>query len=359
MNQNNYLIRKRMGYIEAALLGNLIYIVLVLLFKKIFDMMGNTGNYNIILGTVFFVVISAYLIGFNWFVFRNTTEKKGGYYNKYIACAMLPIFVLTLAACTVITVMPGDGFGTIWSQFAFLVAPMLFWYLPFGLVFHFIGNFLPIIVFFIICFAYIIILQMIGIALGAANRTRLREREEKRAESSKISVEKATQAYSNPNPPRRRKAAPVNEAQAASPKIQPQRKAPVKKKADPKDPFASDGDTTQIIYTESFTAITDEMLAAENIKKRQNLESKMEKAAPVSVAVKNVEKAVEVDLSDEIDVNAVKRAIMESQKAVGAPEKTETPESPFSDQKAETQNISEELESIRQKMTQRERRRRK
>lgn len=75
---------------------------------------------------------------------------------------------------------PGTNFTSAWNEFTFLVAPTIFWYLPYGLIYHFIGSAIPIVVYFIICLILVIVFQGIGIAMGSGRRKKLRERAERR-----------------------------------------------------------------------------------------------------------------------------------------------------------------------------------
>ncbi|MEG0074464.1 MAG: hypothetical protein RR691_01110 [Eubacterium sp.] len=344
MNQNNYHIKKRIGHLEAALLGNLIYIMLVLLFKTVLNFTSDTGHYNIIFGILFFVFISVYWIGFNWLAFRKTlSQGKKGYYYKYMMCSMLPIFVLTVISSCIITVVPQISFGTSWSGFAFFVAPTIFWFLPYGLIFHFIGNFVPIILYFVICFVYIVILQIIGIALGSGNRKILRERQMDKMEQKEAI-----------NPIQNKK--PLGVEQSVALKNQKaKKKTPAKKKHDSKDPFG-DEDQTQIIYTEAFSVITDEMIAEADAQKNQKTKSDKPETEAVKTQAKD-------QLTNEIDIDIVKRTIRESQQGLNQQiekqEEKQESSSPLAEKKSETQSISAELEHIRSLIDQEDKSKRK
>lgn len=196
MNQNNYHIKKRMSPIETALLGNLIYIVLVLILKNVLDLIGNDGNYKLWFGAIELVITAGYWIILNWFLFRNPASHQDGSYAKYIFFSLLPILVFTIVSTIVIYAAPGTNFTSAWNEFTFLVAPTIFWYLPYGLIYHFIGSAIPIVVYFIICLILVIVFQGIGIAMGSGRRKKLRERAERREkEKEQISVEKVIEPY--------------------------------------------------------------------------------------------------------------------------------------------------------------------
>lgn len=358
MNQNNYHIKKRMSPIETALLGNLIYIVLVLILKNVLDLIGNDGNYKLWFGAIELVIMAGYWIFLNWFLFRNPASHQDGSYAKYIFFSLLPILVFTIVSTIVIYAAPGTNFTSAWNEFTFLVAPTIFWYLPYGLIYHFIGSAIPIVVYFVICLILVIVFQGIGIAMGSGRRKKLRERAERREkEKEQISVEKVIEPYN-------KKRRPAASQQAAPQK--PKKKAPAKpqpKKADPKDPFGDDDDQPQIIYTEAFSVITDEMLEEAERRKRENLEDKMAEAATPSGEAEEILDHVEKGLIDEIDTEAVNRAIAETQrglKAAKQPRKAPREKDNVLDrEKSETQDITAELEHIRKLMSQNDKNKRK
>lgn len=361
MNQNNYHIKKRMSPIETALLGNLIYIVLVLILKNVLDLIGNDGNYKLWFGAIELVITAGYWIILNWFLFRNPASHQDGSYAKYIFFSLLPILVFTIIATVVIYTAPGTNFTSAWNEFTFLVAPTIFWFLPYGLIYHFIGSALPIVVYFGICLVLVVIFQSIGIAMGSGRRRKLRERAEKRErekeEKEKVSVEKVIEPY---NKKRRPAASQQPAAQKPKKKAQPK---PQPKKADPNDPFGDDDDQPQIIYTEAFSVITDEMLEEAERRKRENLEDKMAEAATPSGEAEEILDHVEKGLIDEIDTEAVNRAIAETQrglKAAKQPRKAPREKDNVLDrEKSETQDITAELEHIRKLMSQNDKNKRK
>lgn len=369
MNQNNYHIKKRMSPIETALIGNLIYVVLVLIFKGILDLMGNDGNYGIVFGAVEFVLTAAYWIGLNWFLFRNPASHQDGSYGRYVLFSLLPILVFTIISSVVIYTAPGTEFTSAWNQFTFLVAPTIFWYLPFGIIYNFIGSYLPIVAYFGLCLLMVIIFQVIGISLGAGRRKALRERAQKRsqqlAREEAITVEKVVEPF---NKKRRQQQA----AQTAEVQPKPERKAkkrpeqPKPRKINPKDPF-DEGEQTQIIYTETFSAITDEMIEAVENQKRERLENRMASVVKPSVQTEEMLDRVEMDtkrdLMKDIDIESVSGAIRETRRGLketqkAAPPKQE-PERLLDKEKSETRDISEELQNIRRMMSQDKTRKRK
>ncbi|MDO4287642.1 MAG: hypothetical protein Q4C55_00500 [Eubacterium sp.] len=349
---NNYRIKKRIGAFESALLGNVLYILGALIFKVALDIIGTAGGYNLIFGAVEFGVMSLFWVIFNWLMFRNVADGKKGGYGRYIFYACLPIILFTAGSLVVMYAFPGQGFSATWNQFSFVVAPTLFWYLPFGLIYHFIGSYLPVAAFFGISLVWVILLQSVGIALGAKRRAKMHEREEKRIaymeRQAKITAEKVAASYSRNE---RRKAA---KAQAESKRAAEEGRR--SRRPNPKDPFGDDGDNTQIIYTEAFTAITDEMLEEADRKKREALEEKMEWAKAPSPKVRRVKNQVEKNLADEIDTEAVNRAIRETQAGLNTQSGNKEAQAPDMDRRrSETQDIAAELASIRRRFAQEDR----
>lgn len=341
---NNYRIKKRMGAFESALLGNVLYILGVLIFKVILDLIGTAGGYNMIFGAVEFSVMSLFWVAFNWLMFRNVADGKKGGYARYIFYSCLPIIIFTIGTAVIMYGFPGQGFSATWNQFSFVVAPTLFWYLPFGLIYHFLGGILPMAAYFGIYLLWVIVLQAIGIAAGAGRRAKMHEREEKRIaymeRQAKITAEKVAASYSR-NEKRR-----VARQQAADKRSAEAPRRP--RRVNPNDPFDDGEDQTQIIYTEAFTAITDEMLEEADRKKREALEEKMAGAKTPSPGVRNVKNRVSKQLADEIDTDAVNRAIRETQAGLGNTGK----DADMKRRRSETQDIAAELESIRRRFAQ-------
>lgn len=83
-----------MSPIETALLGNLIYIVLVLILKNVLDLIGNDGNYKLWFGAIELVITAGYWIILNWFLFRNPASHQDGSYAKYIFSVCCPYWSL-------------------------------------------------------------------------------------------------------------------------------------------------------------------------------------------------------------------------------------------------------------------------
>ncbi len=311
MNKNVYRLKRRMSPIESALAANLIYIILVLIFKVINDGlagMSDTVQYNYVLGGVELAVAVVFWIGYNWYIFRQASPKKQGSYAGYIFLTMLPIMVLTIAMILVVYLVPGNSFTTAWNQFSFLVAPTVFWYMPFGLLYATVGQMLPIAVFMLMCFILVVAFQVVGIAVGSSQRRKMREEAEKEeALQQRVSVKQVAESYVPPKTQKRPE--PVR------------RKAPTRRpKHNINDPFEDDDDE-QIIYTEAFTPITDDIIEAANREKREKLKSKMadavEKRSMTSeVILDKVRNDMEDDLIQSIDITSVNQKLNAARKAV-------------------------------------------
>jgi hypothetical protein len=79
---------------------------------------------------------------------------------------LIPIVVLTVSLTLVSLFAPGQDTMNVWNQFAFLAAPTIFWYLPFGLIYQLVGNSISIFAFFGISLIFTVVFQIIGVVLG-------------------------------------------------------------------------------------------------------------------------------------------------------------------------------------------------
>lgn len=330
MNRNMYRLKRRMTPIESALAANLFYIIIVLIFKKLTDLTASGDSYNYFLGAVELIVTAVFWIGYNWVIFRRASHKKQGSYAGYIILTMLPIFVASVMMTLAIYLMPGTTFGRAWNEFTFLVAPTVFWYMPFGILYAFIGKSLPMIVFVFICFILVIVFQIIGIAIGSKQRQHMREEAEREElEMQKISAKRAAEPFRQ---------------QPVAPQTTVSRRPPRKEKQSKDDPFGDDDE--HIIYTEAFTPISDEMLAAVNRDKkvsRQNKKKPLQKKAAVSqetVAkpsepVQKKEESKEDRLFTEIDLKAVRESTQKIEEAVDKVVQQESAPAAHAEQPAE------------------------
>ncbi len=306
MKQENYRNKRKLNAITTALSANFLYIIIVLIFKGILDLMGNDGNYGVVFGVIELVLVSIYFIAFNWLSFQNASEENSKEYGRFLLLEMIPITVLTIASIVLIYVGDGGSFSADWNAMTFIIAPSLFWFLPFGLVYHFMSGMMPIAIFMVTCIVYIIVLQCIGYAMGAKSRATVREREKKRVIQEKQYMiqqsEMARQASRSIEENRSQPQSAV--AQNSSPR-------------DERDPL-KDVDQPAIIQTEAFSSITDEM---------------------IEEAIRN----------QKIKTAAQKRSARHQQGS-GAPNAAPKKRTTMSKQRNQTRDISKELESIRRKI---------
>jgi len=263
---NNFYLKRRLTPMGAALLGNFIYLVLCVIMQQILKPSNMAGNdYNVIIGVIELVVGVGFWIGFYYFTFRQHISAHGSPYWQYIFFSVLPIFLITLAGIILLYLFPVNDFSSIWNEFSFLMAPMIFYYIPFGLLFKIVGTSIPFGLFLGICLVLMMLAQVLGIALGGNNRKQLEAKLEKEAQKAalahqqmleKVEKEKLMQAETRlKNETRRAKSS--------------------------RDPFADDRDDTQVIYTEAFSVITDEMMqqAQQQKPKKETAENTFQKAS--------------------------------------------------------------------------------
>lgn len=157
--------KRRLSALEAAVLGNILYIVIVLIFKNVFDVI-RTSDFNYLFNGIQLLTIGAFWITLFAVSFKNISGNEKPKAFRYVLYSLIPIIVLTVTLTVVSTMFPGQDTNSIWNQFAFIAAPTIFWYLPYGLIYQLIGSTVSIFVFFGIGLAFTIAFQIIGIILG-------------------------------------------------------------------------------------------------------------------------------------------------------------------------------------------------
>ncbi|OXS26329.1 MAG: hypothetical protein BI182_06180 [Acetobacterium sp. MES1] len=157
--------KRRLSALEAAVLGNILYIVIVLIFKNIFDLT-RTSNFDYLFNGIQLITIGAFWIILFTVCFKNISGNEKPKTLRYVVYSLIPIIVLTGTLTVVSTMFPGQDTNSIWNQFAFIAAPTIFWYLPFGLIYQLVGGELSVFLLFGIALVMTIVFQVIGIVLG-------------------------------------------------------------------------------------------------------------------------------------------------------------------------------------------------
>lgn len=157
--------KRRLSPLEAAVLGNILYLVIVLIFKSIFDVI-RTTNYDYLFNGVQLLTVGVFWIALFTICFKNISGNEKPRTVKYIFFSLIPIAFLTVALTLVSKLAPGQDTSSIWNQFAFLAAPTIFWYLPYGLIYQLIGTNISIFIFFGIALVFTVAFQIIGVVIG-------------------------------------------------------------------------------------------------------------------------------------------------------------------------------------------------
>ncbi len=157
--------KRRLSALEAAALGNILYIVIVLIFKNVFDVI-RTSEFNYLFSGIQLLTVGAFWTILFVICFKNISGNEKPKTIRYVFYSLIPIIVLTGTLTVVSILSPGQETNSIWNQFSFIAAPTIFWYLPYGLIYQLIGNEISIFVFFGIALVFTIAFQMIGIVLG-------------------------------------------------------------------------------------------------------------------------------------------------------------------------------------------------
>lgn len=315
--------RRKLNPISAALGANVLNIVMILILRGIWSLLPKTG-YNLPYGIVELAAIVIFWFVYSYRAFSTSTEDNHKIFLKYIVLTMLPMIVYTAIACIVVVATRDSvSFMRMWNGLTFGIAPALFLYLPYGLIYHFLPDSTSILVFFVIALIIMIGVQGIGYVVGKRKLTTDEAKERKRkaledklvAEEKEAAAEpeKTPQVQPTPNPAanttmmrkRRQKGQNAAKAEKAIQREQEReaRKAEERKarqaKQAKKDPLG-DVENKAIIETEAFTPITDEMIeeVMREERKKQRAEAQQTKRASAS---KTRHSKRESDSSDDDD----------------------------------------------------------
>lgn len=162
---NQIIKKRRLSPLETSIFGNVIYILLVLVFKNIFDAVASSG-FNYVVSSLQLIVIGLFWIGLFVMSFKNIYAGEKKRYFSYVLYTLLPILILTTTVTVVTLFAASETTGAIWNQFTFLAAPTIFWYLPYGIIYQVTGATITIFVLFGIGLIMTILFQMIGIVIG-------------------------------------------------------------------------------------------------------------------------------------------------------------------------------------------------
>ena len=157
--------KRRLSPLEAAVLGNILYLVIVLIYKSVFDVV-RTDSFDYLFNGVQLLTIGIFWIALFVICFKNISGNEKPRVFKYIFFSLMPIVVLTASLTLVSLFAPGQDTMSVWNQFAFLAAPTIFWYLPFGLIYQLVGSSISIFAFFGISLIFTVVFQIIGVVLG-------------------------------------------------------------------------------------------------------------------------------------------------------------------------------------------------
>nr|NLN97268.1 hypothetical protein [Eubacteriaceae bacterium] len=259
--RSNYQVNQWMNPIAAALLGNVLYILLVLGIKEVGKFFPIGGTVNLIYNLVAMGIALLFWMLYFAYITRNIIDKRHGGFFKYIFLTNLPIFIFVGVTTFLTYYSDVQGFSANWNAFNFVVAPSLFWFLPFGAVTYVWDTIsLPLWVYPYLALLLILLFQSLGIALTGQYRRkilhftqeRLKRLEEQEAADYAQLTAKAIQLQQIAHQDRKKK----------------------KKKIDKSRVW--ERDSTQIVYTESFDLVTDEMIEAYNQQQKEQPEAIVE-----------------------------------------------------------------------------------
>jgi hypothetical protein len=264
MNPRKFHIRRKINSLTTALIGNIFNLLIILVLKGVLDVIQSArgdDQYSLGFGIAALAAVMAYWVFFTYKAFANSTDDDDRNYGPYLLLCMLPMGLFTVIALLIMQFGGGASFAGVWNGLTFGIAPTLFLYFPYGVIYHFIGAKVPMIAFFLAVLVLMVALQSIGFMLGKKQREATETRERRRkALAEKLQTE---QAEAEAQKAATLKAAAETAEPAASASVSKIRR----RTADHerigrlmhKDPLG-DVESTPIIETEAFSPITDEMI---------------------------------------------------------------------------------------------------
>lgn len=246
MKQENYRNKMKVNHTITALLGIFFYVLLVLILKTIQNWIdvGTTGM--TIFGVFKLIIVMAFFIFYSWWNFKSASQETFGTFLKYLVLMMIPFLVMTIITIILTYTASNSSFGSNWNAVTFFIAPTVFCFIPFGIIYQVMSS-LPVAVFFIICLLFMAVFQIIGFLLGNGSRKFAKERELIRAEQDRKMMKRQDEMARRAIENRQR-----NEERRRS----TERRRTV---VDENDPL-KDIESTAVVETEAFSMITDDMI---------------------------------------------------------------------------------------------------
>lgn len=259
MNPRKFHIRRKINSLTTALIGNIFNLLIILALKGVLDVIqaaGGDGRYPLGFGIAALVIVMAYWVFFTYKAFANSTDGDDRNYGPYLLLCMLPMVLFTAIALLIMQFGGDASFAGVWNGLTFGIAPTLFLYFPYGVIYHLIGAKVPMIAFFLGVLVLMVALQSIGFMLGKKQREATETKERRRkALAEKLQAEQAEAAAPKTAAEPAKPAAPVSMAKIRRRAADHERiSRPMRK-----DPLG-DVESTPIIETEAFSPITDEMI---------------------------------------------------------------------------------------------------
>lgn len=172
MKLYNLKVSRSLSISTAALIAIIFYLILVVILNLLQSVIDPTGEaYNEIYSIVELVIISIYWIAINFFFFSRPGRTGASSIIFYLLFLMLPIICFTVATVSVVEFYPTTDFIPSWNLMTWLVAPTLFWYLPYSYIYFVLNYSVSISIFLGIILVYNLSIICIGIVLGLARRS--------------------------------------------------------------------------------------------------------------------------------------------------------------------------------------------
>lgn len=246
MKQENYRNKLKVNHTITALLGIFFYILTVLVLKTIQNWIsvGTTGM--TVFGILKLILVMAFFVFYSWWNFKSASQETLGTFCKYLLLMMIPFLVMTIITIILTYTASNSSFGSNWNAVTFFIAPTIFCFIPFGVIYQAMSS-LPVAAFFIVCLLIMAVFQIIGFLFGNGSRKFAKERELVRAEQDQKMMKRQDEMARRAIENRQR-----NEERKRSTETR-------RTVIDEHDPL-KDIESTAVVETEAFSMITDDMI---------------------------------------------------------------------------------------------------
>lgn len=251
----NLRVSKKLRATTAAFFAVILYLLIVIVLNLLQSLIDPSGEeYNLVYGVIQFLVATVYWVIYNYLIFSREGKTSIGAIITYLVFNLFPIIVFTIATAVIVYFYPTTEFTLSWNLLTWIIAPTIFWFLPYSYIYYTFGYYINIPIYMGLMLIYIVLVEIIGIILGLARRAHIKEKEEE----YKKQRERSRQMRKNPQIAF--ESVQNEEAPPTSVIIQPTEELENQKLFTGTNPFSVLEDEENLIFTEAFEPMDEEII---------------------------------------------------------------------------------------------------